>query len=114
MVLPLAVELNAMALGICQENFFRNFGSILMFTFIGTTISAVGVGGSRCVRTELCLAHQFQVQCPRLHIFVLGTRVSGHLLARLWVHAVCDRSRYHFGDIPAVQGRPEALHDHLW
>lgn len=28
----------------CQENFFRNFGSIIVFAFLGTFISAVGVG----------------------------------------------------------------------
>jgi len=27
-----------------QENFFRNFGSIIIFAFLGTFISAVGVG----------------------------------------------------------------------
>lgn len=27
-----------------QENFFRNFGSILVFAFLGTFISAVGLG----------------------------------------------------------------------
>jgi sodium/hydrogen exchanger-like protein 6/7 len=27
-----------------QENFFRNFGVILTFAFLGTFISAVGIG----------------------------------------------------------------------
>jgi len=76
-----------------QENFFRNFGSILMFAFIGTTISAVGVGWVTILRTpEICPAYAFQVQCPRLHIFILGIGISGRLLTGVpdfRVDAVC-------------------------
>ncbi|KAI5990406.1 sodium hydrogen exchanger [Pisolithus albus] len=92
-----------------QENFFRNFGSILMFAFIGTTISAVGVGvlvyiysflglesldvslleclifGSTLSATDpvtiLSIFHQYKVD-PKLYTIIFGESLLNDAVRR--------------------------------
>ncbi|KAF7759654.1 hypothetical protein Agabi119p4_11349 [Agaricus bisporus var. burnettii] len=56
-----------------QANFFRNFGSILVFAFIGTTISAVGVG--LLVYTYSILGFE-NVHLSLLECLVFGSTLS--------------------------------------
>ncbi|KAI0056841.1 sodium/hydrogen exchanger [Artomyces pyxidatus] len=56
-----------------QENFFRNFGSILTFAFLGTFISAVGVGVLVYIYSFLGLE---SVDLSLLECLIFGTTLS--------------------------------------
>lgn len=104
-------------LTVTQENFFRNFGSILTFAFLGTFISAVGLGQ---VASLLGLANRPDTnseQGARIHLVVPRSGISAsHLIgvSNLRNNSVCHGPRNYPRYIQPVQSRPEALYDHLW
>ncbi|EIN05210.1 sodium/hydrogen exchanger, partial [Punctularia strigosozonata HHB-11173 SS5] len=56
-----------------QENFFRNFGSILTFAFLGTFISAIGVGVLVYIWSSLGLEH---LNLTPLECLIFGSTLS--------------------------------------
>ncbi|KAG8908231.1 monovalent cation:H+ antiporter, CPA1 (nhx1) [Tulasnella sp. 403] len=56
-----------------QENFFRNFGSILTFAFVGTFISAVGIG-------VLVYLYSF-LSLEKLHVTLIECLIFGSTLS---------------------------------
>ncbi|KAI0027751.1 Sodium/hydrogen exchanger family-domain-containing protein [Vararia minispora EC-137] len=56
-----------------QENFFRNFGSILVFAFLGTFISAIGIGVLVYIYSFLGLE---SIDLPLLECLIFGSTLS--------------------------------------
>jgi hypothetical protein len=86
-----------------QENFFRNFGVILTFAFLGTFISAVGLGYVVCCDLKLTC------QCSRLHLVVprFGrSQIHSARMPHLWIDVVRYGSGNHPGHLQYLQGRP--------
>jgi len=100
-----------------QENFFRNFGSIIIFAFFGTFISAVGVGYVTYPLLMCPKSLSPAEQSPRLYILVSRTGIARSYTPRVfdvWFDFIGHGPCHYPCHFQSVQGGPETVHCHLW